>query len=409
LTWDNEHETTAVIKFMKILFISAVLPYPLLSGGQVRIYNLLKRLSKDHEITLYSFIRNENERKLVSNLPCIKKINLFMRGRVWQPKYILRSLTSHLPLLMSSYDNPEMKKEIEADLKKNQYDFIHLEPFYVFPSLPEDIRVPLIVAEHNVEYEVYQSYGKQFFIPFVRPLLTNDVNKIRTQEEMVWKKAKRIISVSGRDAGVIGTVVDRKKISVIPNGVDTTYFRFGKKLFDKDHLKFLFVGNFHWMPNMEAVERLIHDIWPKVRKEFTGASLTIVGKHLSNKFQKEAAHAHIEYKELVNDIRDAYASADMLLAPMTISGGTKFKILEAMASGCLVITTNEGMEGIDAKKDIHFTEALTPGDFLKGIRWAVDNIKKSQVMMSRARALIVLEYDWKSIAEKQSDVWKGIV
>ena len=394
---------------MKILFISAVLPYPLLSGGQVRLYNLLKLLSKEHEITLYSFIRNESEKELVDNLSFVKIIKLYMRGRVWQTKYIFRSMTSSFPLLLSSYENFEMKKDIKADLKKNQYDLIHCEPFYVCPSIPDDVHVPLVVTEHNIEYEVYQSYVKQFLIPVVRPLLNLDVQKIKNQEEMVWKKADRIITVADHDASVIGSVVDKKKISVIPNGVDTAYFSYEKKTLNKEHLKFLFVGNFLWVPNMKAVERLIYDIWPKVRKGFAGASLMIVGKHLSKKFQEEAANAHIEYKEFVRDIRDAYASADILLAPMTISGGTKFKILEAMASGCLVITTKEGMEGIDANKDTHFIEAEKDEDYLAAIQKAVSNQKISQTMTASARALIVLEYDWKSIAEKQSDAWKGLV
>ena len=319
---------------MKILFISAVLPYPLLSGGQVRLYNLLKLLSKEHEITLYSFIRNESEKELVDNLSFVKIIKLYMRGRVWQTKYIFRSMTSSFPLLLSSYENFEMKKDIKADLKKNQYDLIHCEPFYVCPSIPDDVHVPLVVTEHNIEYEVYQSYVKQFLIPVVRPLLNLDVQKIKNQEEMVWKKADRIISVAARDALVIGNVVDRKKISVVPNGVDTTYFSYEKKSLNKEHLKFLFVGNFLWVPNVKAVERLVGELWPKILKEIPQAQLTIVGKHLPQRLHEAARTVHILYKKFVEDIRDVYKTSDILLAPMTISGGTKFKILEAMASGC---------------------------------------------------------------------------
>jgi glycosyltransferase involved in cell wall biosynthesis len=394
---------------MKILFISAVLPYPLHSGGQVRLYNLLKLLSKEHEITLYSFIRNESEKDLVSNLSFIKTIKLYLRGRVWQTKYIFRSMTSSLPLLLSSYENSEMKEDIKADLKKNQYDLIHCEPFYVCPSIPDDVQVPLVVTEHNIEYEVYQSYVKQLLIPVVRPLLNLDVQKIKNHEEMVWKKADRIISVATRDALVIGNVVDRKKISVVPNGVDTTYFSYEKKSLNKEHLKFLFVGNFFWVPNVKAVERLVGELWPKILKEIPQAQLTIVGKHLPQSLQDAAKTIHILYKEYVEDIRDAYKSSDILLAPMTISGGTKFKMIEAMASGCLVITTKEGMEGIDGKKDTHFIEAEKDEDYLSAIQKAVSNQKISQTMTARARALIVLEYDWKSIAEKQSDVWRGSV
>jgi len=394
---------------MKVLCISAVLPYPLHSGGQVRLYNLLKLLSKEHEITLYSYIRNDKEKELVGNLSFIKTIKLYTRGRVWQPKYLLRSMTGKLPLLLSSYEHQEMHDDILMELKKDSYDLVHCEPFYVYPALYGEIPVPVVIAEHNIEYEVYGAYVKQFSIPFVRPLLNIDVQKIKNQEQTIWKKAKRIISVSARDASVIGTVVDGKKISVIPNGVDTEYFRFVKKLYSKDNLKFLFVGNFLWMPNMKAVERLLYDMWPKVKEFFPKSTLCIVGKHLSKKLQEDMSRVHIEYKEFVDDIREEYKTSDILLAPMSISGGTKFKILEAMASGCLVLTTKAGMEGIGAIKNTHFLEAQTTPEFLDNIQWAIDNVKKSQTMAARARALIVLEYDWKTIAEKQSEVWKGIV
>jgi len=134
--------------------------------------------------------------------------------------------------------------------------------------------------------------------------------------------------------------------------------------------------------------------------------LTIVGKHLSLQLQEKARELHIEYKEYGGDIRDAYKSSDILLAPMTISGGTKFKILEAMASGCLVITTKDGMEGIDAEKDTHVLEAETASDYLSRIQSVLGNPKKFQTMTQKARSLIESQYDWKLSAEKQAEVWE---
>ncbi|HCM81775.1 MAG: hypothetical protein UV63_C0003G0002 [Microgenomates group bacterium GW2011_GWC1_43_11] len=391
---------------MNVLFISAVLPYPLHSGGQVRLYNLLKLLSRKHDITLFSFIRNENERQYVKELSFIKKIKLFYRGRAWQPKYILRSLTSPLPLLLSSYENQEMKEDIRQELENNHYSLIHCEPFYVCPSLPEDLPCPMVIAEHNIEYEIYESYVQQFPISFFRPFLHTDVTKIKKQEKAVWGKAHTIIAVSGHDASVIRSSVGEKGVTVIPNGVDTTYFSYEKKLFNKKNPRFLFVGNFLWIPNVKAVQRLIRAIWPKVIRGMPRGHLTIVGKHLSLQLQEKARELHIEYKEYGGDIRDAYKSSDILLAPMTISGGTKFKILEAMASGCLVITTKDGMEGIDAEKDTHVLEAETASDYLSRIQSVLGNPKKFQTMTQKARSLIESQYDWKLSAEKQAEVWE---
>lgn len=394
---------------MTILFISAVFPYPLHSGGQVRLYNLLKLLSREHDITLYSFIRNENERKYIKNLPFIKETHLYFRGRVWQPKYILRSLTSSLPLLASSYENKEMKNDIDTELKQTHYDLVHLEPFYVCPALPDNLLCPLVIAEHNIEYEVYRSYVQQFPIPLMQPLMGVDVAKIKKQEQDMWKKAQRVIAVSEQDSLVIKRATGNSKVTVIPNGVDTEHYPFRKRIFTGKNPKVIFTGNFSWQPNVKAAELLLYQIWPKIIGSMPQAQLTIVGKHIPKKLREQAKYLRVTYKEFVEDIRDEYSDADILLAPMTISGGTKFKILEAMASGCLVITTKEGMEGIGAAKGIHYIEVGSDHDYLQAIQSVYAHPTKSQTMTDKARELITSRYDWKEIAAKQSDVWKGNV
>ena len=395
--------------FMNILFISAILPYPLHSGGQVRLYNLLKLLSKDHEITLYSFIRNESERELVSRLSFLKSIHLFYRGHVWQPKYLFRALTSDMPLLLSSYENQAMKQAIAKDATEHHYDILHLEPFYVWPSIPERVQIPIVVAEHNIEYEVYQAYARQTPIPFIESILKNDVQKIKKYEEFVWKKANSIITVSDHDASIPGCVTDKKKIAVVPNGVDTTYFSFQKKKVDNRQLKFLFTGNFLWMPNMKAVEILVKDIWPGILKQFPKAQLTIVGKHLPKHMKNSFDALHISYQAFVDDIRKEYHQHDILLAPMTISGGTKFKVLEAFASGCLVLTTKEGIEGIDAKEGVMYLRSDTPASYISNIQMLVEHSKRFEQITKQARRLIEEKYSWDAIAEKQSSVWKQSV
>jgi glycosyltransferase involved in cell wall biosynthesis len=302
-----------------------------------------------------------------------------------------------------------MKKDIICELEHEQYDLVHLEPFYVCPSMPEDVRCPMVVAEHNIEYEVYESYVKQFPISFLRPFLHRDVAKIKKQEEMVWKKAQSIITVSEHDASVIKSSVSKNKVAIIPNGVDTSYFSYEKKMFNKEHPRFLFVGNFYWVPNVKAVERLFGEIWPKVFGEIPHAHLTVVGKHLPQKLQEEAKALHIAYKEYVEDIRDAYKSSDILLAPMTISGGTKFKILEAMGSGCFVVTTKQGMEGIEVQNGIHYHEASLASEYVSAIQNVYDHPSKSQEMTAKARKVIENIYDWKLQAMKLSNVWEKII
>ena len=131
---------------MKVLFVSAVLPYPLYSGGQIRIYNLLKRLAKKHEIHLYSFIRSEKEKEYVSNLSFCKTVTTVLRGRAWQPKYLLKTLTNPYPFLWNTYHNSEMLSLLSDEIAKGQYDLIHIEPGYVWPSIPTEHKIPIVIA-----------------------------------------------------------------------------------------------------------------------------------------------------------------------------------------------------------------------------------------------------------------------
>jgi len=394
---------------MNILFISAVFPYPLFSGGQVRIYNLLKRLSKDHTITLYSFIRRKEEQNLVKHVSFLKAVHLYDRGYVWQPKYVLRSLTSSLPLLLSSYENAQMKEDIANDLIHNSYDLVHIEPFYVMPSVPSDLPCPLVVSEHNIEYDVYQSYVSQFPIPLLRPLFSVDIKKIRLHEEAAWKKAKKIITVSNTDADTVRLIGKKEHVSVLPNAVDTQYIPFTKRFFNHKDLRFLFVGNFLWMPNTKAVEVLLLKIWPLVKSRFPQAKLRIIGKHLPEALQKKAFDTGVDYDAYVEEIRTEYKKATILIAPMTIAGGTKFKMLEAMASGCLVMTTKEGMEGIDAQDHIHYLQATNPESYGVLVEELIRKKNIFENIVTDARTLIEKKYTWDAIANMQSQVWKKAV
>ncbi len=112
-----------------------------------------------------------------------------------------------------------------------------------------------------------------------------------------------------------------------------------------------------------------------------------------------------EVLEDVKDIAKVYEQADVLVAPHTIGGGTKFKMLEAMASGLPIVTTTEGMSGLEAKPGIHYFHAQTPGEFVAQMAAVRDNTKRTQAVTAKARAFVTQRYDWEHIAKMLEDVW----
>lgn len=390
---------------MKILFVSAVMPYPLYSGGQVRIYNLLSRLSKGNEITLCTFLRNEKEKQYERDIPFCNKILTYYRGHAWQPNYVVRSLLGSMPLLLASYDHRAFREAIARELGNRSYDLIHIEPWYVWKSLPKT-DIPVVIATHNIEHEVYTEYVRRFWIPLLRPGYYWDVLKLRYWEERIWRSAGELIAVSEDDAAVIRKVVRGDvPVTVVPNGVDVSSFSFKVKD-ESDPPVFLFVGSFTWMQNRDAVLWLMKDIWPTLRARYKGATLRIVGRGMPVKLQSNILREGGTLLEHIEVIEDEFRNADILLAPIRIGGGTSFKILEAMASGVPVVTTSLGASGLAVKNGKELLIGDTSEEILSEVDFLLSSDIRRVAMAREARKKIVQEYAWDTIAKKQEAVWR---
>lgn len=391
---------------MNILFVSALLPYPLYSGGQVRIYNLLKSLSNKHKITLFSFIRDEVEKKFIKNLSFCEKIEVVYRGHAWQSKYVLASVFGKYPLLLSSYTNNEMRKKIDDELRNGKYDLVHIEPGYVYPSLPE-IQLPMVVAEHNIESTIYEGYVRNFPFTPLRPFLYTDVLKLKYWERQIWRRAQGIVAVSEDDAAVMAPETNGQKQAVVPNGVDERAFPFKPRTKIGSNRIFLFVGNFSWLQNRDALKYLLAELWPAIQRAYPESRLQIVGKQMPAGLRNLAEKNEAVIVENIDDINAEYQKSDIMLAPIRIGGGTKFKILEAMASGLPIITTTKGIQGLEISGGQEIMLAENASETVKAISELLKSDKRKKVVTA-ARSKIDKDYTWQQIAKKLDALWTEV-
>lgn len=384
---------------MKVLMLTPYLPYPLVSGGQIRTYNLLKALSAKHDITLFALIKDESEREHLSELKkYCSKIVLFKRTR---HPFVLRNIllagftaypfvvTRNLPLGMAA--------AIQKELSSNSYDLIHAETFYMMPNIP-DTKIPIILAEQTIEYLGYQDYMKKAN-PLLRPILAIDVAKIKYWERYYWKKADKLITMSEDDKQFIEKELGVKtNTSVVANGVDLAYFSAVKKNLPKDPTV-LFVGTFKWLPNKEAVEEIVTKIWPLVLQKLPSAKLRVVGFSPTPRIQSFAKDPSIEVLGAIKDIRTAFATSHVLLAPIRSGKGTRYKVLEAMITGTPVVATPLAAEGLDLKDGQNVLLATTAQELSeKVVRLLKD--EKLQLKLAKAGQLIVkANYGWDQIAK----------
>ncbi len=394
---------------MNILMITPYLPYPLVSGGQIRTYNLLKNLHTKHNITLFSYIRTDDERQYIAKLkPFCKEIRVFKRGPVWTPSNILRSQFSYSPLLVAMYRSAELKHAIEEELASGDYNLLHIETFYIMPNVPKTT-VPMILVVQTIEHLGYKEFTRRLSNPLLKPFFYWDVYKIKYWEEYYWRNASRLIAMSAEDKSyILRRVPNVGDISVVENGVDTLFFKQTSKE-PTDRFVVLFVGTFKWLPNVEAVEYLVEKVWNKIKEGIPNAQLWIVGNSPSEKIQSYATKdPTILVKGRVKDIRDAYKHANVLLAPVWSGKGTRYKVLEAMATDTPIVATSLAVEGLGIEHGVHALIGNTPTQLAQATIDLSTNKKLAKKLADNGRSLVEKTYNWDSISAKLDGVYQRV-
>jgi polysaccharide biosynthesis protein PslH len=398
---------------MNILLISSYLPFPLYSGGHIRLYNLIKELSTKHKITLVCEKRDYQGKAEIAEInKYCKKVIAVPRKKQWTISNILKTGISASPFLITGHSTPEMKKAINKELNENQFDLIHVETSYVMQNIPAT-RIPIVLTEHNIEYMVYKRFADKSPL-FLKPLLNIDVLKLKYWEEKMWKKATKLIAVSEIERKIMSKI--RKDAVVISNGVDVLKFKpKSENLITSEERKILFIGEFKWMQNKDAIEWIIKEIWPKLRAELVppmteaGLKLWVVGRNIPNSIRILTSDRNILFDENApRETEEIFNRAEILLAPIRVGGGTSFKVLEAMASGVPVVTSDLG-NAIQAKENLEIIIAKTSADFAGKIKELLENKKQYENISKNGRKLIEEKFNWKKIAQDLDAVYESVV
>lgn len=392
---------------MRVLMLTPYLPYPLLTGGQTRSYNLIKRLAAlGHKITLFCLIKDGSERKYIGELEkfCVD-VKVFSRSQhPWTIANILRTGFSLYPFLVIRNWAKGERKVIEEKLRTEKFDLIHAETFYVMPHIPKT-EVPILLVEQTIEYVVYKHFADEFKVPFIKQLLYIDIFKMKFWELRYWRRAQRIVAMSEDDKKSMLNQLPTLDVDIVPNGVDIDYF--GAKVTEKSQTPIiLYLGNFTWLQNREAVEVLVKEIWPKIKQKIPDALLWIVGKNAKDFFAKLSSDQVLV--EEVDDVRSAYQKATILVAPIYGGGGTRYKNLEAFASGLPVVTTSIGIRGTEAKNGMEVIIRDHPDEIAN----AAVNLLSDKILYKKisdhAKRMVEQKYDWDPIAKKLSDIYEDL-
>lgn len=386
------------------------LPNTYMSGGQTRWYNIIRYLSKNHEITLFSLIKDESERRFIPDLEkYCKKVLVFRRPRSpWTLRNILLTAFSYYPLLVIRNWSYLERLAIRDELKKEKYDLIHAETFYVMPHLP-DTNIPTILVEQTIEYLVYKHHVDTQVPWFLRPIFMIDVYKLRYWEKHFWKKAHKLVAVSDDDRKIMQKEIKGIKVEIIPNGIDSAFYS-EKKYSKYETPRVLYVGNFKWLQNVEAVNYLIKEVWPKIISEYKNAKLWIVGRSIPSDIkQLSNSDESIEFSENMKETRKAYQKSMVMVVPIFGPGGTRLKVLEALAAGLPVVSTSIGVAGLHVEDGKHVVVSDTAEGLAKATIDILNRPKYSKEIGLNGQNFVKDKYDWKTIVKIHDEIYNQVI
>lgn len=395
---------------MRVLFLTYDLPYPLISGGKIRAYYFLKNLSRNNQITLFSYYRREEQKQYLPELKkYCREIYLFKRRKPWSWQNLLRCFITPLPFTAATYYSSSLKKVLVKELEKNKYDLVHFESFYpaLYLPLAKKLGVKTLMGNENIEYQIYNRYAdsKRFFL--LRWLLKLEVFRMRLFEERLWRQADVNLALSKDDAAIIKKVA-KKNCFIIPNGVDPNAF---KEIRDYRQGKTLiFIGTLIYQANNDAMKFFLKEIYPEIKKREKKVKFILVSWYKPSWLEKYLTDPSIRFvQDRETPVNKLLSQRDILVAPIRVASGTNIKVLEAMAAGLPVVTTSAGIEGIEAVKNKEAVVGDSPQEFAEEVASLLEDKKRSQQLGQAGQALVKKRYDWSKISEKLEEVYLKIV
>lgn len=403
----------------KILWLSHFLPYPPKGGAQIRSFNLIKELSKYHDVYLFCVADKsklkayftdvelgvcEAEYALRRATKCLEIQWLPQRSSIKKYFTLLHSLFSRKSYSVSLLKGLDVEKLVTFS-RLVDFDYVHLDTVALTPFIDCLPPIKMHLNHHNIESEMMLRRSHNESSLFKRIVFKLDAFKIRRTELATAKHLHKHLVCSALDKNRLEKIIPGSEVYVIENGID----------FDNEnHTESgrrdgaLFIGGLDWYPNADAVKFILAEVWPVVMKNDKNLILDVVGKNPTPEIRDLAArYKTVNLHGFVDDIKPFYRTKKLFICPIRDGGGTKLKILDAMANSIPILAHPVAFEGIDAVPNVHYFAASNAEEFAEQIRkisCLADEVLNE--MTTRAFLLVRERYDYLSIGRRLADLYR---
>lgn len=378
---------------MRILFLSRWYPYPANNGSKLRIINILRGLSRVHEIDLVSFYDPAEGQPDLNGLGDICQNVQFVPWHEFDPTSLrsIRGFFSFMPRSILDTYSPEMSRTLHARMGVEKFDLIIASQIDMAVYAIELTGVPILLEE--AELGVYAQKAQQ--TPGLKERFRHNLTwwKYRRYARFLFSKIAAATVVSQHEKDLLQSAVpEARKVVIIPNSMQLRDYEGISSEVTPDSL--IYTGSFRYDVNYEAMMWFVQEVFPLVQAQSPQTRLIITGDPAGKQLP---AARNLVQTDAVPDVRPWLAAARVALAPLQTGGGTRLKILEAMALHTPVVATSKGVEGLEAQSGVHLLVADEPRDFANAVLRLLREDSLHQQLAAAGFDLVRQKYNWDAV------------
>jgi glycosyltransferase involved in cell wall biosynthesis len=416
---------------MRLLFLTPQFPYPPHKGTTLRNYNVIAGLARRHTIDLLSFVDDATDPQPSPLDQLCRRIATVQLPRRATSRRALDTLLSPWPDMGLRLWSPEFRRQLAAWLRDGAYDVIQVEGLelarYVLTPTPTTRplqgvsrstdkggrRPSIVFDDHNAEYLLQKRIAEAEITArgWNAGAVYSSIQwrKLRRFECQVCQQADRVVCVSKADAGAVQQLDAALEPHVIPNGVDTEFYR--REVVTPLELSphsLVFTGTMDFRPNVDAMLWFAQDVLPLVKRDVPDVHLYIVGQRPHARLEALRADPAITMTGAVEDTRPYTSAAAVYVVPLRMGGGTRLKLLEALALQTPIVSTTLGAEGFAVTSGQELLLVDEAAAFARAIVELLADRDRAQALGSAGRAFAVQHYDWRQIVPKFDEVYGAL-
>lgn len=383
---------------MRLLFLTPRLPFPPDRGDRSRVYHFLQNLSRDHELTLVSFVAHPTERDHLASLHAFcQDIHVLEMSPPRSALTVATNLWRRVPLQALYYRLPAMQRQVDQIIAAGEFQAAYVHLFRMAPYVAQHPDLYRIVDLTDViSREIglslpYRGALWRLIYRFEKPRIERYERWVAGAFEETW-----LISPADRQA--LLRHCPSANLQVVPIGVDSDHLYPTGQPSQPDHL--IFVGHMRVPHNVDAVNHLVRDILPLVHQEIPTCTLDIVGADPGPQVQRLAGQPAVTVTGFVPDLNASLNRAAVFVAPMRFAAGVQTKVLEAMAAGRPVVTTSLVNRGLAAQPGRDLVVSDDPASMAHQIITLLRDPELRRQMGQAARQFVLDNYRWSYVVER---------